>query len=81
MIFVVAAMFLIPLVVEAGNPLEFHVTSRLQIPADDGQQGVATDGEFIYVQNTQQLFKYDLHGKTIASHLQAILWPRLFQVF
>ena len=65
MIFVVAAMFLIPLVIEAEDPLEFHVTSRLQIPADDGQQGVATDGQFIFVQNTQQLFKYDLHGKLV----------------
>ena len=50
---------------EGEEPLEFHVTNRLQIPADDGQQGVATDGQFIYVQNSQQLFKYDLHGKMV----------------
>ena len=53
--------------VEAGDPFVFHVTSRLQIPADDGQQGVATDGKFIYVQNTQQLFKYDLDGKLVTA--------------
>jgi len=46
--------------VEAKDPLVFHVTSRLHIPADDGQQGVATDGKYVYVQNTQQLFKYAL---------------------
>ena len=51
--------------VEAGDPLVFHVTGRLQIPTDDGQQGVATDGKFVYVQNTQQLFKYDLNGKLV----------------
>ena len=51
--------------VEAGDPLVFHVTGRLQIPADDGQQGVATDGKYVYVQNTQQLFKYDLNGKLV----------------
>lgn len=38
MVFIVAALSLIPLVVEAGDPLVFHVTGRLQIPADDGQQ-------------------------------------------
>jgi len=53
--------------VEAGDPLVFHVTGRLQIPADDGQQGVATDGKFVYVQNTQQLFKYDLNGKLVTA--------------
>ena len=37
---------------EAAAPLVFRVTGRLQIPADDGQQGVATDGKFVYVQNT-----------------------------
>ena len=65
MVFIVAALSLIPLVVEAGDPLVFHVTGRLQIPADDGQQSVATDGKFVYVQNTQPLFKYDLNGKLV----------------
>jgi len=50
---------------KARDPLLFHVTGQLEIPADDGQQGVATDGKFIYVQNTQQLFKYDLNGKLV----------------
>ncbi|MCH2572656.1 MAG: hypothetical protein MK103_14925 [Planctomycetes bacterium] len=63
--FILPVMFLIPLVVEGEESLEFHVTNRLQIPADDGQQGGATDGQFIYVQNSQQLFKYDLHGKMV----------------
>ena len=45
----------------------FHVTGRLQIPADGGQQGVATDGKFVYVQNTQQLFKYGLNGKLVTA--------------
>ena len=53
--------------VEARDPLVFHVTGRLQIPADDGQQGVATDGKYVYVQNTQQLFKYDLDGKLVTA--------------
>ena len=51
--------------VEPRDPLVFHVTGRLQIPTDDGQQGVATDGKYVYVQNTQQLFKYDLNGKLV----------------
>ena len=47
------------------TPLTMSVKNRLLIPSDDGQQGVATDGEFIYVQNSQQLFKYLLNGKLI----------------
>ena len=45
--------------------LSMLIIKRLVIPSDDGQQGVATDGEFIYVQNTQQLFKYRLNGKFV----------------
>ena len=55
--------------VEAGDPLVFHVTDRLQIPADDGQKSVTTDGKFFYVQNTQPLFKYDLNGKLVRQSL------------
>ena len=40
--------------------LSMPIIKKLVIPSDDGQQGVATDGEFIYVQNTQQLLKYRL---------------------
>ena len=45
--------------------LSMPIIKQLVIPSDDGQQGVATDGEFIYVQNTQQLFKYRLNGKLV----------------
>ena len=41
-----------------------HLRS-LSIPTDDGQQGVATDGKHLFVQNTQQLFKYDLNGRLL----------------
>ena len=45
--------------------LTMPIKNRLLIPSNDGQQGVATDGEFIYVQNTQQLFKYRLNGQLL----------------
>ncbi|MBC8243029.1 MAG: hypothetical protein H8E20_01430 [Verrucomicrobia bacterium] len=47
---------------QAKEPLRFQITSRFGTPSDDGQQGVATDGKHAYVQNTQQLFKYQLDG-------------------
>ncbi|MEE2942925.1 MAG: hypothetical protein VX413_05940 [Verrucomicrobiota bacterium] len=47
------------------EPLRFQITSRLEIPSDDGQQGIATDGKHAYVQNSQQLFKYQLDGTLI----------------
>ena len=50
---------------QAKEPLRFQITSRLEIPSDDGQQGVATDGKHVYVQNTQQLFKYQLDGTLV----------------
>lgn len=56
---------LIPLAAEAAEPLRFQIKRQLHLPSDDGQQGVGTDGKFLFVQNTQQLFKYDLNGKLI----------------
>jgi len=61
----VVGLVLLPPVAQAGEPLVFQVTRRLRVPSDDGQQGVATDGKFLFVQNTQQLFKFDLRGKLI----------------
>ena len=49
----------------SGEPLSFVVQRELHIPADDGQQGIATDGEFFYVQLTRQLRKYDLSGDLV----------------
>ena len=48
-----------------GGELCFQVTRELAIPSDDGQQGIATDGVHLFVQNTQQLFKYDREGKLV----------------
>ena len=48
-------------------PPSFSVQRELHLPSDDGQQGIATDGKFLYIQNTQQLFKYSLTGKLIQS--------------
>ena len=48
-----------------AGPLGFQLKRLLHLPSDDGQQGIATDGEFLYVQNTQQLFKYDLQGRPV----------------
>ena len=56
---------LIPLHGEANEPLRFRVKRQLHLPSDDGQQGIGTDGEFLFVQNSQQLFKYDLDGNLI----------------
>ena len=56
---------LIPLAAEAAEPLGFQVKRQLHLPSDDGQQGIGTDGKFLFVQNTQQLFKYDLDGELI----------------
>ncbi|MDG2385679.1 MAG: hypothetical protein P8N76_28680 [Pirellulaceae bacterium] len=53
---------LIPFTSDAVEPIGFRVKRQLHLPSDDGQQGIGTDGKFLYVQNTQQLFKYDLEG-------------------
>jgi len=63
----VVISFLLLTTTAAGEPLSFQVQRQLHIPSDDGQQGIATDGQFLYVQNAQQLFKYDLNGKFIHS--------------
>ena len=47
------------------EPLSINVEGELDLPSDDGQQGIATDGKFLYVQNTQQLFKYSRSGELI----------------
>ena len=47
--------------------INLNIISQLHIPSDDGQQGIATDGKFIFIQNSQQLFKYDLNGKLLIS--------------
>tara|TARA_B100000029_G_C17537222_1_gene945338 strand:+ start:657 stop:1394 length:738 start_codon:yes stop_codon:yes gene_type:complete len=49
------------------DQIKLNITSRLHIPSDDGQQGIATDGKNIFVQNSQQLFKYDRNGKLLLS--------------
>ena len=54
----------LPAVLSAQQLRLQHIRS-LSIPSDDGQQGVATDGKYLYVQNTQQLFRYDLTGKLL----------------
>ena len=51
----------------SGEELQYKLVRALSIPAADGQQGIATDGKSLYVQNTQQLFKYDLDGKLLRS--------------
>ena len=51
----------------SGGELRFQVTRVLSLPSDDGQQGIATDGVHLFVQNTQQLFKYDLSGKLLVT--------------
>ena len=56
---------LIPFASEAAEPIGFRMKRQLHLPSDDGQQGIGTDGEFLFVQNTQQLFKYDLDGNLI----------------
>ena len=56
---------LLPLASEAAEPLHFRVKRQLHLPSDDGQQGIGTDGKFLFVQNSQQLFKYDLDGNLI----------------
>ncbi|MBB73123.1 MAG: hypothetical protein CMJ75_01275 [Planctomycetaceae bacterium] len=47
---------------QPAEQLRMKQIRSLSIPTDDGQQGIATDGKYLYVQNTQQLFKYDLNG-------------------
>ena len=37
----------------------------LLIPSDDDPQGVVTDGDFIFAQNTQRLFKYRSNGQLV----------------
>ncbi len=54
----------LPAVLSAQQLRLQHIRS-LSIPSDDGQQGVATDGKYLYVQNTQQLFQYNLNGKLL----------------
>ena len=47
--------------------ISLNIINRLHITSDDGQQGIATDGEFIFIQNSQQLFKYNSAGKLLVS--------------
>ena len=56
---------LITLTAQAATPLGFRVQRQLHLPSDDGQQGIATDGKYLFVQNSQQLFKYNLAGQLI----------------
>ncbi|MCH2181745.1 MAG: hypothetical protein MK108_07055 [Mariniblastus sp.] len=51
--------------IEADEPLRFQVKRQLHLPSDDGQQGIGTDGQFLFVQNSQQLLKYDLAGNLV----------------
>ncbi len=48
-----------------ADSLSFTIQRELHLPTSDGQQGIATDGKFLYVQLTQQLLKYDLRGTLI----------------
>ncbi len=53
------------LAINAEEPIRFRVKRELHLPSDDGQQGIATDGLFLFVQNSQQLLKYDLDGNLV----------------
>ena len=53
------------LAIKAEEPIRFRVKRELHLPSDDGQQGIATDGQFLFVQNSQQLLKYDLDGNLV----------------
>lgn len=53
--------------IKSKYPINLNIVSRLHIPSDDGQQGIATDGKFIFIQNSQQLFKYSINGELLIS--------------
>ena len=53
--------------IKSKRSITLNIVSRLHIPSDDGQQGIATDGKFIFVQNSQQLFKYNRDGELLIS--------------
>lgn len=52
---------------EAANTPPLKLTVIKSFPeTGGGQQGIATDGEHVFVQSTFVLFKYDLKGKLLA---------------
>ena len=51
--------------IKQERSISLKIINRLHITSDDGQQGLATDGEFIFIQNSQQLFKYNSVGKLL----------------
>ena len=53
--------------IKQERSISLNIINRLHITSDDGQQGIATDGEFIFIQNSQQLFKYNSVGKLLVS--------------
>lgn len=48
------------------DALRFEVIRKIPIPAESVQQGIGTDGEFLYLQTTNRLVKYDLAGERAA---------------
>jgi len=45
-----------------GGELAFETIRELEIPTEENQQGIATDGRHLFVQDRYQLHKYDLDG-------------------
>jgi len=48
-----------------GGELAFEVIRELAIPTEENQQGVATDGRHLFVQDRYQLHKYKLDGMLV----------------
>ena len=45
--------------------LAFKVIRQILTPTESRQQGIGTDGEFLYLQTTNRLVKYDLSGSKL----------------
>ncbi len=52
---------------DSPEELTFQVIRELSIPTKESQQGIGTDGRYLYVQTSYRLMKYDLDGKLVAA--------------